>query len=118
MFKEVLYSKLHRATVTESNLNYEGSIGIDSNLLSISGIIQFDKVEIYNITNGERFSTYVIALPENSKSISINGAGARLVQPGDKIIICKYIFIQHAFLDDKNDMAHIILLDDKNEIIK
>lgn len=88
MTRKMLKSKIHRATVTDADLNYAGSIGIDPKLCEAADLLEFEKVEIYNITNGERFSTYVIFA--NEGDISLNGAAARKVQKGDLIIIASY----------------------------
>ncbi len=88
MRRTLLKSKIHRATVTGADINYEGSVSIDREICSKSDLIEFEKVEIYNVTNGNRFSTYVIF--GNSKEINLNGAAARLVQTGDTVIIASY----------------------------
>ena len=90
MFIEVLKSKIHRVTVTEANLDYIGSITIDSELMKASNIIENERVDIYNITNGERFSTYAIKGEPNSGVIGINGAAAHKAKVGDLIIIASY----------------------------
>ena len=90
MKKEVLRGKIHRATVTEAEANYEGSIGIDATLLRAAGIDEYDRVEVYDVTRGSRFATYAIEAPEGSGTISVNGAAARLVEPGDLVIIAAY----------------------------
>ena len=84
---EFLYSKIHRATVTDANLNYVGSITIDETLLKAANIREWQKVEILDVNNGERFQTYVIKGKADSGQICLNGAAARTVQPGDKVII-------------------------------
>lgn len=84
----LLKSKIHRATITQANLNYEGSITIDSELCRQARLLPFEKVEIYNCNNGERFATYVIYGGEGQ--ICVNGAAARLVHEGDLVIICSY----------------------------
>lgn len=91
MLIEMLQSKIHRVRVTEANLNYIGSITIDSALLKASGIIAGQRVYIVNNNNGERLDTYVIAGKENSGVICLNGAAARKAQPGDIIIIMSYV---------------------------
>ena len=91
MLIEMMQSKIHRVTVTEANLNYIGSITIDSALLKAAGIIPGQRVYIVNNNNGERLDTYVIAGEENSGVICLNGAAARKVQPGDVVIIMSYI---------------------------
>lgn len=90
MLIEVLKSKIHRVTVTESNLHYIGSITIDEDLLDAAGIIENEKVEIYNISNGERFATYAIRGQRGSGVIGINGAAAHKARVGDLIIIAAY----------------------------
>jgi aspartate 1-decarboxylase len=85
----LLKSKIHRAVVTGSDLNYEGSIFIDKTILKQANILDYEKVEIYNINNGARFSTYAVPV-ETKGSFSVNGAAARMVQKGDLIIICTY----------------------------
>ncbi|MBD5268540.1 MAG: aspartate 1-decarboxylase [Bacteroides sp.] len=91
MLIEMMQSKIHRVTVTEANLNYIGSITIDSALLKASGILPGQRVFIVNNNNGERFDTYVIAGEENSGVICLNGAAARKAQPGDIVIIMSYV---------------------------
>lgn len=86
----MLKGKIHRATVTDANLNYVGSITIDSQLMENSGIIEYEKVHVVDIDNGNRFETYVISGERNSGLICLNGAAARCVQKGDKIIIMAY----------------------------
>ena len=86
----MLKAKIHRATVTHAELHYEGSCAIDGDLLDRSGIREYEQIHIYNVNNGERFSTYAIRGEEGSGIISINGAAAHRAQPGDIIIICAY----------------------------
>lgn len=90
-FSTMLKSKIHRATITDANVDYEGSITIDSGLLRRAGIEEYEKVEIYNITNGERFSTYAIKGEEGSGEVCVNGAAAKKVNIGDKVIVCCYV---------------------------
>lgn len=91
MLLEFLYSKIHRATVTDANLNYVGSITIDKNLMDKANLREGQKVEILNINNGERFQTYVIEGPAGKKDICLNGAAARKAAIGDRIIIVSYV---------------------------
>ena len=115
MLMEFLYAKIHRATVTDANLEYVGSITIDKALLEASNIKVNQKVEILDINNGERFSTYVIEGEKNSGVICLNGAAARKVQKGDKVIIVAY-----AILDEKEQQTFtpkIVHVDDKNRIV-
>lgn len=116
MLLEFLYSKIHRATVTDANLNYVGSITIDETLLKAANIKEWQKVEILDVNNGERFQTYVIKGKADSGQICLNGAAARKVQPGDKVIIVTYgQFTQEEVKDHK---PTIIIVDDNNKIIE
>jgi aspartate 1-decarboxylase len=90
MNRIMLQAKLHRVRVTAALLDYEGSCGIDEELLDVSGIVPNQKIDIYNVTNGERFSTYAIRAPRHSGEISLNGAAARKVAIDDCLIICAY----------------------------
>ncbi len=87
---EVLKSKIHRVAVTDANLNYIGSIAIDEDLMDAANLIEYEKVHVLNINNGERFVTYVIRGKRGSGAICINGAAARKAQPGDLVIIVSY----------------------------
>ena len=110
----MLYSKLHRATVTEANLNYVGSITIDQNLLDAGNMRVGQKVDIVNIDNGERFSTYIIAGEAGKKEICLNGAAARKVHVGDKIIIIAYASMSEKEADEFK--PKIVILEDDNTI--
>ncbi|WP_066343608.1 aspartate 1-decarboxylase [Azohydromonas lata] len=90
MNRLMLRAKLHRATVTEADLHYEGSCAIDATLLEAADMREFEKIEIYNVNNGERFSTYIIPAPPDSGIVSLNGAAARKAHVGDLLIICTY----------------------------
>ncbi len=90
MLLTLLKAKIHRASVTHAELHYEGSCAIDSRLLEIAGILENERVEIYNVNNGERFATYAIRAEAGSGIISVNGAAAHKAQPGDLVIICAY----------------------------
>ncbi|MFM9278944.1 aspartate 1-decarboxylase [Paenibacillus jiagnxiensis] len=90
MFRTMMKSKIHRATVTEANLNYVGSITIDESLMEAADLLENEKVQIVNNNNGARLETYVITGPRGSGVICLNGAAARLVQPGDTVIIISY----------------------------
>jgi aspartate 1-decarboxylase len=111
---DMLYSKIHRATVSDANLNYIGSITIDEDLMKASLLKIGQKVEIVNINNGERFSTYVIKGESGSKDICLNGAAARKVEIGDKIIIISYASYNEEEL--KTYKPTIVLVDDNNNI--
>ncbi|MCX6075743.1 MAG: aspartate 1-decarboxylase [Campylobacterales bacterium] len=114
MLIEMLYSKIHRATVTDANLNYVGSITIDEELMQAAKMRVGQKVEILNVNNGERFSTYVILGERGKRDICLNGAAARKVHRGDKIIIVAY-----ATYDEKELESYkpkVVILDDNNNI--
>ena len=110
----MLKTKLHRAHVTHVELEYEGSCAIDSQLLEASGIREYEQIDIYDVTNGERFTTYAIAAEAGSGIISINGAAAHKASVGDIVIICAYVGL------DQQELASfkpkLIYLNDNNEI--
>ncbi len=112
MFK----SKIHRATVTGADLNYEGSITIDSELLKLADIYPYEKVDIYNVTNGERFSTYVIPGEPGSGEVCLNGAAARKVQKGDVVIIVSYCELTEEEI--KEFSPTVVLVDEENRPVK
>lgn len=109
----MMRSKIHRATVTNADLNYEGSISIDKKLLQESGILTNEKVDVLNINNGERFTTYVI--PGGDGQIQINGAAARKVCVGDKVIIIAYASMGHE--EAKNLKSIVTLVNEENKPI-
>ncbi|OGT80201.1 MAG: aspartate 1-decarboxylase, partial [Gammaproteobacteria bacterium RIFCSPLOWO2_02_FULL_52_10] len=110
----VLKAKLHQAVVTHSELEYEGSCAIDGYLLDKSGIREYEQIQIYNITNGERFTTYAIRAENGSRIISVNGAAAHKARPGDRVIICSYGVLDEQEL--KNFKPTLIYLDENNHI--
>lgn len=116
MLRTMLQAKLHRATVTEADLQYEGSCAIDESLLDAAGLREFQYIELYNVNNGERFTTYIIKAPHNSGVISLNGAAARRAHVGDRLIICAYSTYSEAEL--ANYHPTIVLLNDGNRIAK
>lgn len=109
-----LRSKIHRATVTEANLEYEGSITIDRYLMNAAGLLPFEKVEIYNVTNGKRFETYVIEGEPGAGDICVNGAAAHMVSEGDKIIIACYCMLHEGQVLDHR--PKLVFVDEKNRI--
>ncbi|MCT7551779.1 aspartate 1-decarboxylase [Aliarcobacter butzleri] len=111
---EMLYSKIHRATVSDANLNYVGSITIDEDLMKAANLKVGQKVDIVNINNGERFQTYIIKGKAGSKDMCLNGAAARKVEIGDKIIVIAYATFSEAELE--NYKPTVVLVDDKNDI--
>ena len=110
----MLYSKIHRATVTDANLNYVGSITIDQELLDASNMRVGQKIDIVNINNGERFSTYIIPGERGKRDICLNGAAARLVHKGDKIIIIAYASMSEE--EAESYKPKIVIVDDENAI--
>lgn len=116
MFRTMMKSKLHRATVTEANLNYVGSITIDEALMEKADLWANEKVQIVNNNNGARLETYIIPGPRHSGVICLNGAAARLVQPGDKVIIISY-----AAMSEEEARAYkpkVVILDDLNQPVQ
>ena len=112
----VLKSKLHRACVTHSELEYDGSCAIDGHLLDKAGIHEYEQIHMYNINNGERFITYAIRAENNSGIISVNGAAAHKANPGDRVIICSYGSISENELSKYKPV--LIYLDEKNTIAR
>jgi aspartate 1-decarboxylase len=111
----MMRAKIHRATVTMADLHYEGSISIDADLLKASGILVNEQVDVLNINNGARFTTYAIEAPAGSKAIQINGAAARLAQIGDLVIIVAYG--QMSDEEAKNFKPRVLLVDSGNNVI-
>ena len=112
----MLKAKLHKARVTHAELEYEGSCAIDSALLDAAGIHEYEQIEIYNITNGERFTTYAIRAERDSGIISVNGAAAHKANPDDVVIICSYVNINHHEL--ANFKPTLVYLDKDNRITR
>lgn len=115
MLREFLNSKIHRATVTDANLNYVGSITIDEEFLELAKIREWEKVEILNINNGERFQTYALKGEKGSKCFCLNGAAARKAQKGDKIIIVTYAQLTEDEI--KTHKPTIVQVGENNEIV-
>lgn len=114
--RRLLKSKIHRATITHADLHYEGSITLCPELLKAADILPYESVAIWNITNGQRFETYAIKGEPNSRDISVNGAAARLVQPGDLIIIATFGFFN---VEDAIDYEPtVVFVDKENRIIE
>lgn len=114
MFRTLMKAKIHRATVTESNLNYVGSITIDEDILDAVDMIQNEKVQIVNNNNGARFETYIIPGKRGSGVMCLNGAAARLVQEGDTIIVISYAMYDEA--EAKNHRPKVAIMDKNNMI--
>jgi aspartate 1-decarboxylase len=114
MLLTMMKAKLHRATVTQADLEYEGSIAIDRDLLDVSGILPHEQVDVLNISTGARFTTYAIEAPRGSRVIGVNGAAARLVQAGDKVIVVSYCQLDAS--EARNYHPTVVLLDDDNGV--
>ncbi len=114
MFLNILKGKIHRATVTEADLEYEGSVTIDRALLDASGILPHESVDILDVTNGSRLTTYVLEGPRDSGTLCINGAAAHLVNKGDLVIICAYALMDP--VEARSFRPRVVLVDGKNAI--
>lgn len=116
MMIEVLKSKIHGARVTRTDIDYEGSLGIPEDMIEACGLYVNEKIDVYNVSNGERFSTYVIKEPASSGNFFVNGAAAHKAKKGDKIIVASY-----AHIDEKEIRTHkpsVIRLDENNKIVR
>ncbi|HPR63862.1 MAG TPA: aspartate 1-decarboxylase [Thermoanaerobaculia bacterium] len=114
MIRTMMKAKLHRARVTEANLDYMGSISVPGDLLDLADILPNERVEVYNITNGSRLATY--AIPGPTGQITMNGAAAHLARPGDMIIICSYVMVEEERA--RNWKSTVILLDENNHVLR
>ena len=112
----MLKSKIHRATVTQSELNYVGSITIDKALMDAAGLIEYEKVQVVDVDNGARFETYIIEGDKNSGCICLNGAAARCVHVGDKVIIMAYAQLETNEI--KNHHPAVVFVNERNEIMQ
>lgn len=115
MKRVLLNSKLHRLHVTQVEIDYEGSCALDTDFMAAAKMTEYEKVEIYNVTNGERFSTYLIAAEAGSKSVSINGAAAHKASPEDIIIICSYVSMSENQIS--NHAPTLVYFNESNEIV-
>ena len=116
MLRSMCKSKLHRATVTDANLNYVGSITIDAELIAAADLMEYEQVHVVNVNNGARFETYVIAGEPGGGEICLNGAAARLAHPGDKVIIISYAQYNEAELQEYRPV--MIFVDEANRITR
>jgi len=114
MMRTLLKSKLHRVTVTQTELHYEGSCAVDEGLLEAADLREYERVDIYNVNNGERFSTYVVRAPRGSGTICVMGAAARLASVGDRLIVAAYAAFDEAEL--AGFKPRVVLVDEKNRI--
>ena len=116
MYRNMLMAKLHQAAVTHAELHYDGSCAIDEDLLDAAGLREFEAIDVYNINNGERFSTYIIKGERGSKMISMNGAAARKVQVGDRVIIATYGQYSEEELASYKPL--LVYCDEQNNIVR
>lgn len=114
MFSTMLKGKLHMAAVTQAELWYDGSCAIDADLVKLAGLREFEQIDIYNVNNGERFTTYIILAEPGSGTISMNGAAARKVQVGDRVIIAAYSQLSEAEL--ASHKPRLVYLDQHNRV--
>ena len=114
--RQLLNSKIHRAIVTEANLDYIGSISIDENLMDAASIVEWEKVQVLDITNGSRLETYAIKAPRGSGEICINGAAAHLINSGDLVILCTYVILNGE--EVKEHIPKIVHVNSDNEIVQ
>lgn len=114
MHLQVLQAKIHRASVTEANMNYVGSVTIDENLLDATGLLPYELVHVNNLANGYAWETYIIPGPNGNGDICLNGPPARHFQPGDKVIILGYRWLEEAEL--KSHRPVMVFVDEKNEV--
>lgn len=115
MFRNLLKSKIHRATVTDADLHYEGSVSVDLNLLEAADILPHEHVHIWDVTNGNRFETYALAAPRGSATICINGAAAHLAKKGDIVIITSFVVLPEDKLAEHQ--PKVVLVDAHNQIV-
>jgi len=114
MHRVMLKSKIHRLTVTDANIDYEGSITVDEDLMDVARLLQYEQVHIYNLTNGNRFETYVIKGERGSGEVCINGAAALLASPGDKVIIASYVILEEE--EARGHQPILVYVDEGNRI--
>jgi aspartate 1-decarboxylase len=116
MLRHLMKSKIHRATITSADLHYEGSLTVDEDLLEAADLVTYEEVQVVNVNNGARFSTYVIPGPRGSGVVQLNGAAARLGQPGDLAILISY----GVYSDDEADRhsPQVVFVDQKNRIVR
>jgi aspartate 1-decarboxylase len=116
MIRTLLFAKIHRATVTDANVNYVGSITIDKELLKATGIREYERVQVVDVDNGSRLETYVIAGEAGSGAIELNGAAARLVAVGDKVIIMAYALVAEPLPDNWSPV--VLLMGENNRVLE
>ena len=114
MLRQILLAKIHRATVTDTNLEYEGSLSLDSTLMDRAGLVPFERVFVVNVNNGARFDTYLQRAEPDGGDVVFNGAAARLGEPGDKVIIMAYAQVEDAAL--ASHRSRLVMVDERNRI--
>jgi len=114
MKRTFMKSKIHRASVTEDDLDYEGSLGLDEELMKAADLLPYERVEVYNVTNGERFATYLVKAEKGSGTVAVYGAAAHKARAGDKVIIASYAIIDEDEIDFY--MPKVVLLDERNRV--
>jgi aspartate 1-decarboxylase len=114
MYRKLVRGKIHGATVTGANMQYEGSVAIDANLLNVAGIAPFESVHVWNVANAERFETYAIASLAGSGEVMVNGAAARRVMAGDKVIITSFVWLTEEELSHHE--PSVVIVDDANQM--
>jgi len=114
LMRTMLKSKIHCATVTETNLNYEGSLTIDASLMEAADLLPNEQVDVLNLNNGERFTTYIIEGERGSGTVCVNGAAARLAQRGDKVIILSYVLVSEEELQAHR--VRVVFVNERNEV--
>jgi len=116
MLRRMCKSKIHRATVTSSDVDYEGSISIDTELLEAAEMLPYEMLHVFDINNGQRFETYAIPAEAGSGTVCVNGAAARLVQPGDLVII-----LSHTMMEENEARGHkprVVFVDSRNRVVR
>ena len=114
MYREMLRAKVHRITVTECDVAYEGSLTLDRDVMDACGMVPFEKIDVYDVDNGNRFTTYLIEGDRGSGACCVNGAAARLVERGHKVIVAAYAAVEEK--DVRTHTPRIVLVDDRNRI--
>lgn len=116
MIIKLMKSKVHRATVTGADLNYEGSIALDEALIEAAGFALGEAVHVWNVATGDRFETYLIAAPRGSGEVRLNGAAARLVHPGDLVIVVSFCWMEPS--EANQHVPRVVLVDEKNRVVR
>jgi aspartate 1-decarboxylase len=116
MQRHLMKSKIHRATITDADLHYEGSLTVDEDLLDAADLVTYEEVQVVNVNNGSRFTTYVIPGPRGSGTIQLNGAAARLGHPGDLVILISYGLFSDA--EARRHAPRVVFVDERNRIVR